>query len=98
AKIRFSYLGFQAIDTSFGYQGNVELVLKLKSNAGELEGVTITAKTTPNIQETNQMSKISLSAAQIQSMPKFFGEADVMKTLQMMPGVQQGSEGTSALL
>ena len=34
---------------------------------------------------------------QLKTLPVFMGEADVMKTLQLMPGVQSGNEGTSGI-
>ena len=44
------------------------------------------------------MSSINLPVSQVRSMPRLLGEPDLLKTLQMMPGVKQGTEGTSALL
>ncbi|WP_205529496.1 TonB-dependent receptor plug domain-containing protein [Taibaiella koreensis] len=62
----------------------------------ELHGVQITGNREDPV--TAPMSRITLSAAQIAALPRFFGEPDVLKALQTLPGVQQGAEGTSALL
>jgi hypothetical protein len=43
------------------------------------------------------MSAINLPVAQIKALPALMGEADVMKTLQLMPGIQSGGEGTTGL-
>jgi len=40
---------------------------------------------------------IEMPIAQVKALPVFMGEADVLKTLQLMPGVQSGSEGSSGL-
>ncbi|AOM80097.1 TonB-dependent receptor domain-containing protein [Pedobacter steynii] len=98
AHVRLSYLGFKTIDTTVQLQEDTRVVFRMPQEQSTLEDVVITASKSPEIQRTSQMSKMTLSPEQIKSMPKFFGESDVMKTLQLMPGVQQGSEGTSALL
>ena len=43
------------------------------------------------------MSTMTITPQQIKSMPVFLGEADVLKALQLMPGVQSGTEGTSGI-
>ncbi len=43
------------------------------------------------------MSTISVPVAQVKNIPSLLGEKDVMKVLQLMPGVQKGSEGSSGL-
>lgn len=97
-RLMVSYLGYISMDTTITVDGTEPVVLKLATRKDELKEVIITSSSKKTIQEEVQMSKVSLTAAQIQSLPKFFGEADVLKALQLMPGVQQGSEGTSALL
>jgi len=49
------------------------------------------------IEEKSQMSQISLPIKQIEAMPAFLGETDVLKTIQLLPGIQSGSEGSSGL-
>ncbi len=62
-----------------------------------LDEVVITAAEAEKIQEITQMSTISVPIEQIKSLPAFLGEVDVLKTLQLLPGVQSGNEGTSGL-
>ena len=62
-----------------------------------LSEVEISAKRQDDIVQSPQMSQIEIPIKQIQTLPVIFGEADVMKTLQLMPGVQSGNEGTSGL-
>lgn len=49
------------------------------------------------VEERVQMSRHSLSVEQIKQMPVLFGEVDVLKAVQMLPGVQGGTEGTAGL-
>lgn len=61
----------------------------------ELSGVEIVGERVPAITETPQMSVIDLPVKQIQHIPALLGEKDVLKIIQLMPGVQKGTEGTS---
>lgn len=47
--------------------------------------------------KSSQMSAVSLNQKQIMAVPVFFGEADVLKSLQKFPGVQSGTEGTAGV-
>ena len=44
-----------------------------------------------------QMSSIVLTSTQIQKIPSFFGENDLVKTISLLPGISSGSEGFSGL-
>lgn len=97
-RVRLSYIGFKTIDTTLKAGEDIRLTFSMQPDDNMLNDVVITASKVVEIQNSVQMSKMTLSREQIESMPKFFGESDVMKTLQLMPGVQQGSEGTAALI
>ena len=45
-----------------------------------------------------QMSAIELSGAQLKNVPMVFGEPDLLKTIQRLPGVQSGKEGNSGIM
>ncbi|MDE6809211.1 MAG: TonB-dependent receptor, partial [Muribaculaceae bacterium] len=45
-----------------------------------------------------QMSAIELSGAQLKAVPMVFGEPDLLKTIQRLPGVQSGKEGNSGIM
>ncbi len=49
------------------------------------------------IHEVTRMSTVSVPVEQIKALPAFLGETDVLKVLQLMPGVQSGSEGSSGV-
>ncbi|MCC5921391.1 MAG: TonB-dependent receptor [Cyclobacteriaceae bacterium] len=62
-----------------------------------IDEVVIEAERELSMNETPQMSKISLSPEVIKNMPMLFGERDVMKTIQLLPGVQGGNEGFAGI-
>ncbi len=89
-----SYIGYSP-ERIYLYLGeDIELDIQLVPG-GALEEVVVTAE--QNIVEETQMSRVSVPVEQIKSMPRLLGEVDVMKALQMIPGVQSGTEGTSGL-
>ncbi len=49
------------------------------------------------VSEQSQMSQISVPLQQVKQMPVLLGEKDVMKALQLLPGVQKGNEGQTGL-
>lgn len=62
-----------------------------------LTEVVITSSETEPIHELTQMSAINLPVQQLKSLPAMGGEADIMKSLQLLPGIQAGDEGSSGL-
>ncbi|MBB6498670.1 TonB-dependent receptor [Pedobacter cryoconitis] len=98
ATFRISYIGYRTIDTLINLSVGHTVSLQLKPVRNELNTVVIKGTGSQPVQNTSQMGKINLPISQIQSLPKFFGEPDLLKALQTLPGVQQGSEGTSAIL
>ena len=91
-----SYVGFNSENIKVSLDKNVELNINLKPNI-ILNEVTITAERQEKLSEKVQMSIVTLQAEQIKNVPSILGEKDVLKVLQLMPGVQKGSEGSSGL-
>ncbi len=92
--IVFSYVGYTPVQTTINLVKNIELNMEL-SGSIELDEILITAE--EEIQEQTQMSKITVPIAQMQALPSLMGEVDILKVLQLLPGVQSGTEGSSGL-
>lgn len=93
--LRISYIGYESQYFGLQLDDNVELNVQL-SPAIELKAVTIRSER-PTDPKSSQMSAIAIPVEQLKSVPVLFGEVDILKTLQLMPGVQSGSEGTSGM-
>jgi hypothetical protein len=63
----------------------------------EVDEVQIVAEEVRHIQSQTEMSTNTIPVDQIKSMPALLGEVDVIKAVEMLPGVQSGSEGTTGL-
>ena len=92
---QYSYVGYE--DQACHVKLVRDTVVNITLNPGELlESSHIVAQKDAGIQST-YLGAIDIPAAQIKNTPVLFGEADVLKVLQMMPGVQGGNEGFSGI-
>jgi len=94
--LRFSFVGYESQVSNIKLESNQVLNFHLKSML-TLQEVNITASSAENAETSSRMSNFNIPIQQIKSMPSFMGEVDILKALQLLPGVQSGNEGTSAL-
>jgi len=93
-KIRASFVGYQTFEKELFLQKDTFINIRL-SPAIELQEVVILETTPQQAVNSTEMSTIRLSPTMANKIPIFLGEADLVKTLQLMPGVQSGSEASS---
>lgn len=89
--------GYKPFEREIELSNDLQLNVKLIANTN-LDEVIVTGRRSQPIEQQTQMSRVSIPIALIKSMPRFLGETDVLKTLQLLPGVSQGAEGTSGIL
>ncbi|WP_241499050.1 TonB-dependent receptor, partial [Rufibacter ruber] len=98
-RIQFSYLGFENLIREIRLRGNTRLNVELQPANTQLNEVVIESDRN-RFQErlsTPQMSVETLTSREAKLLPALFGEVDIVKTLQLKPGIQSGGEGTSGL-
>ncbi|MDR1115511.1 MAG: TonB-dependent receptor [Tannerella sp.] len=89
-----SYVGFSEVNKKVELRRNQTLDFFLDNNI-QLEEVLVTS-TAPNERvKSLTMGVEKLSAVEIKQMPALMGEVDVIKAIQLLPGVQTASEGGS---
>lgn len=93
----FSYVGFESVKLNITLDSDKVISQLLKPSVLALEEVVVSAEQVEKISESAQMSTLKLSTQSVENIPALLGEKDVFKALQLMPGVQSGSEGTSGL-
>lgn len=95
-KIRFSYLGYTTIDQTITIDGSRKrLNINMKAESQMLDNVIVTSrKKDANVREL-AMSVQKLEMVKIKRIPALMGEVDVIKAIQLLPGVQAASEGSS---
>ena len=90
-----SYLGFQNQEIAIELSENRIMNVKLQSSALQLDDVVITARRTNENILSTEMGTERLDMKEISRIPVIFGEADILKTLQLKPGVKSAGEGSS---
>ena len=93
--VTYSYVGYTTKTISIRVQKDTTINVRLSPGAS-LEEAIVTAQRESGVAAT-KMSAIEVPVAAIKSAPALFGEADVLKTIQLLPGVQGGTEGFSGL-
>lgn len=94
-KILYSYLGFETITKEVVLDKNIKLNLELKEKSTTFDEVVITGEAGNENVESLDMSKDELNIEQIKGIPALMGEVDVIKAIQLLPGVQTIGEGGS---
>jgi hypothetical protein len=91
-----SYVGYQAKIISVNLNSDQQLNFDLVTRAA-LQEVIITAKKTDGNVKNAQMGKFILPIEQIKAIPAFLGEVDLIKTIQLLPGVRNAGEGSAGI-
>ena len=92
-----AYIGFQNEFFRLKLTDDVALNINLRPSPVAGDTIQVVADAIELIENQTQMSRIDVSVAQIRSMPALLGETDILKALQLLPGVQSGSEGASGI-
>ncbi len=95
--VSVSYIGYQTISLEIDLQENQTYDIDLSSEI-ELEEIEIISDRVTHIEEQVQMSQVTIPIQQIKTMPSFLGEVDIMRTLQLLPGIQSAGELQSGIL
>ena len=95
--IIFSFIGLESSIEKINLNKNIRLNVSLKTKTIITQEVTVKSeKEDRNIQSSN-MSQTKLQVENIKQIPVILGEIDVIKSAQLLPGIQSGGEGNSAL-
>ena len=93
---RVSFVGYDPYQFVFLLTKDTVINIPL-TQANELSEVTVTARAIESNVKGAQMSTIELPVTQLKKVPALFGESDVIKALQLLPGVQSGTEGSAGM-
>jgi outer membrane receptor for ferrienterochelin and colicin len=96
AVITVSYIGYQPQQYQLKLRRDTVMNISLVEGL-EMQTVEVNAKKQNRIENQVQTSKIVIPIEQIKKIPALFGEVDVLKVLQLLPGVQAGGEGQNGL-
>ncbi len=93
--IRLVYLtlGYKSAGLEMNLANDTSISIGMEPSLTELQEVIVT----DNRRRSIHTGVISLKTSQIKNAPVLMGEADLLKTIQLLPGIKSGTEGTSGL-
>ena len=95
--VQYRFIGFETVKKTLNLQANTELNVELADAATQLAEVQVVGNSEEeaNVQDI-AMSKNKIRVEMVKELPALFGEPDIIKNVQMQPGVISAGEGTSA--
>jgi hypothetical protein len=94
--IEYSYVGFQS--RTFRILPNKNLSLNVRLGTGiELQEVVVKANSFQESIRSTEMSVEEISTKEVKIIPALLGESDILKVIQLKPGIPSGSEGSTGL-
>lgn len=94
-RVLVNYLGFKDIVQTITLSQNIKIDFQLEEEAEQLEEVVVTENVEKMDIRKPQMSVNALTAETIKKIPVILGEADIIKSILLLPGVTNAGEGAS---
>lgn len=92
-----SHIGYKPQVINLQLDHDTVMNIYMQSGVALSEAVVVTARKRDNNVKTAQMGKITLPIEQIKSVPAFLGEVDLLKVVQLLPGVRNAGEGSAGI-
>ena len=93
--ISCSYFGYITESVPVNLSKGTSLDFNLRTDPRELEAATVFSRSKREEIQLPQMGLERVDAGLVQKLPTLMGEADIIRVIQMMPGVQTPSEGAT---
>ena len=90
-----SYIGYAPCIFNIDFNTNTSRNILLLPVSSNINDVTVTAQKKISNVKSAQMGQVDISINTVKSLPPFLGETDILKTLQLLPGVRNAGEGNS---
>lgn len=93
----YSFLGYKPINKEIVLNKNINIDIELITDVTNISEVVINSHRKNSNISSVKMSMHEISLKQIKSIPTVTGESDILKSLQLLPGVNTSNEGTTNL-
>ncbi len=91
----YSFIGYQSIEKKIELKSNLNINIELQPTQHTLGEVVISAERKNENIVRDEMSMIKMDSKTIKQIPALLGEVDIIKALELLPGIQTTSEGSS---
>ncbi len=92
-----TFIGYKTKLIAIDLNKDSLLNIEMETGVALSQEVVVTAKKRDNNVKAAQMGKVSLQIEQIKSVPAFLGEVDLLKVVQLLPGVRNAGEGSAGI-
>ncbi|MDR1181526.1 MAG: TonB-dependent receptor [Bacteroidales bacterium] len=93
--LEVTFVGYEKYTVPINLSENIRRNIELSPIQYQMEEVVVSASRGDANVSSTEMGTTELRIEAIKKTPSFFGEADLMKTVQLLPGVQSSGEGSS---
>jgi hypothetical protein len=94
-ELRFSFIGYQSVDQTGIIDKDITLNITLTETDTRLGEIVVEGKRPDENVRAAEMSLVKLNIKTIRNIPSLLGEVDLIKVIQLLPGVQSTSEGAT---
>ncbi|MEL7221795.1 MAG: TonB-dependent receptor, partial [Bacteroidota bacterium] len=93
--VEYSYLGFETITKTLELTSKLSVSVELGESATQLEEVVVVSEAANKNVSDLQMSSNSLDVGTLKKLPALLGEVEVLRSIQLLPGVSTVGEGAT---
>ena len=93
--VEFSAVGMQTKSETISLDRNITLNLFLDEEIKAIDSVVVTSQSKARSISSPQMGVEKLSVKELKTIPVLFGENDILKTIQLLPGIKSAGDGNS---
>jgi hypothetical protein len=93
--VRYQYVGYASQTIDINLTENKKLDIELTEQSFELGNIVVTGERADRNVSSVDMGNIKMSPKEVEKIPIIFGEQDIVKTMQLTPGVKSAGEGNS---
>jgi hypothetical protein len=94
-KVTISYLGYISNSEEISIEKDLVREIEMKPSLVQMKTVTVSSERRDENLKKTEMGMIKMDIKAIKKLPSFMGENDVLRTVQMLPGVQSGGEAST---
>jgi len=93
--VEFNYLGFVTQIKTLDIQSNLKLDIELQEEGKMIEEIVIVGEAKDDNVTNVEMSVSKLDVGTIKKMPSLLGEVEIIRSIQLLPGVTSVGEGAT---
>ncbi len=94
-RFRYQYIGYETIVQEINLEQNLKLDVELTPANYILGNIVVVGEQADKNVTSVEMGSLQMIPKKLESIPVIFGEADILKTIQLTPGVKAAGEGNA---